>query len=144
MAMGLKTDMQQFEAIISQSIVQYEVILNFLQKMDKEIGTAAPEELLEFSKELAELQNQAATIDQVLLTQFSMLTARPETLQALIDKRQRIMKEILLVNERITEKASGVKSLIAYEMEKLRNGISAMSGYKQQQNNQGRIVDRTS
>jgi hypothetical protein len=144
MALGLKTDMQQFEAIISQSIAQYEVILNFLQKMDKEIGTASPEELLELSKELAELQNQAATIDQVLLTQFSMLTARPETLQALIDKRHRIMKEILLVNERITEKASGVKSLIAHEMEKLRNGISAMSGYKQQQNNQGRIVDRTS
>ncbi len=136
--------MQQFEAVLSQSIHQYAEILEFLQKMNKEIGTALPEELLELGESLAHLQSHAAETDQVLLTQFNKHSALAETMQPLLDKRQQIMNEILVLNGRITEKASGVKSLIAHEMEKLRTGLSALSGYKQQQNNQGRIVDRSS
>ncbi len=136
--------MQQFEAVLSQSIHQYAEILEFLQKMNKEIGTALPEDLLKLGESLAHLQSHAAETDQVLLTQFNKYSALAETMQPLLDKRQQIMNDILCLNGRIAEKASGVKSLIAHEMEKLRTGLSALSGYKQQQNNQGRIVDRTS
>ncbi len=134
--------MQQFEALLSQSIHEYAEILEFLQKMDEEIGTASPEGLLELGESLAQLQNHAAETDQVLLMQLSKHSALAETMQPLLDRREQIMKEILFLNGRITEKASGVKSLIAHEMEKLRTGLSALNGYKQQQNNQGRIVDR--
>lgn len=136
--------MQQLEPVLSQSIQQYERILDFLQKMDGEIGTASPAELLELSESLTDVQSQATQTDQVLLRQLSNSSARTETMQLLIEKRERIMKEILLLNERITAKASGVKSLIAHEMGNLRNGISALNGYRQQQHNQGRIVNSTS
>lgn len=136
--------MQQVEEILSQSIHQYAEILEFLQKMNKEIGSALPEELLELGESLAHLQHLAAETDQVLLMQLSKHSALAETLQPLLDRREQIMKEILFLNGRISEKASGVKSLIAHEMKKLRTGLSALNGYKQQQNNQGRIVDRTS
>jgi hypothetical protein len=136
--------MQQFEQVFSHSIKQYEVILSFLQKMEKEIGTASPDELLELSKSLADLQSQAAETDQMLLPQLREHSALNEKMAPLIDERELLMKEILLLNARISEKASGVKSLIAHEMEKLRNGISALGGYMQQQNTHGRIVDRIS
>jgi len=138
------TEMKQLEPVLSQSIEQYEGILDFMRKMAEGIGTASADELLELNKSLEDLQSQATATDQVLLAQISKNSTLAETMQLLIDKRERILKEILLLNEGMTEKASGVKSLIAHEMAKLRTGISALSGYKQQQNHQGRIVDRTS
>ncbi|MBU1568836.1 MAG: hypothetical protein KJ630_24825 [Proteobacteria bacterium] len=140
----MKTETQQLEPILTLSIRQYEDIHDFLQKMDKEIGTASPDDLLESNLSLAYLQSQATEADQVLLPQLSKHSVHTETSQQLIDKREQILKEILLLNEGITKKALGVNSLITHEMEKLRNGISALSGYRRQQNNQGRLVNKTS
>lgn len=138
------TEMQQLEPALTLSIQQYEHILDFLRKIDREVGIASSDELLEQSALLADLQNHATQTDQVLLSLLNDHLVPTETIQILLSQRELIIKEILLLNAGITEKASGVKSLIAHEIEKLRNGISAMSGYKQHQNNQGRIVDRTS
>ncbi len=112
--------------------------------MDREIGTATPVELLELSASLTDLQKDATQTDQVLLAQLSSISVRSENTQHLIDRHERIMEEILFLNEYITEKASGVKSLLANEMGKLRSGISALSGYRQHQHNQGRIVNSSS
>jgi hypothetical protein len=142
--MQTKAEMQQLEPVLSQSIQQYEHIFDFLQKMDREIGTASSDELLELSALLSDLQGQATQTDQVLLAQLNKYSVRTETLQSLLDQRERLIKKILLLNEKITTKASGIKSLIAHEMGKLRNGISALSGYTEQQHNQGRIVNSTS
>lgn len=142
--MQTQADMQQLRPILDKSIQQYEKILVFLQKMDNETSTASPAELLKLGESLADLQGQATQIDQVLLAQLGKYPAPTEIIQSLIEKRERTIKEILFLNERITLKASGVKSLISHELGKLRHGLSALSGYKQQQNNQGRIVNSTS
>ncbi len=142
--MHSQTELHQLESTLLQSIVQYGNILDFLKIMDREIGTASPAELLELSASLTDLQKDATQTDQVLLTQLSAISVRSENTQHLIDRHERIIKEILFLNEHITEKASGVKSLIANEMGKLRSGISALTGYRQYQHNQGRIVNSTS
>lgn len=143
-AMHTQVALQQIEPILTQSIQQYERILVLLRKIDEVTGTASPAELLELSETLVNLQSQATQSDNILVSQLSKYPARTETLQSLIEKREHIIKEILCLNERITVKASGVKSLIAHEMGKLRHGLSALSGYRQQQHNQGRIVNSTS
>jgi hypothetical protein len=142
--MQTKAEIQLLEPVLLQSIQKYEHILDFLQKIDKEIGAASSDDLLELSAFLADIQSHATQTDQVLLTQLSKHSVLTETMQSLLDKREHITKEILVLNEQITAKASRVKSLIAHEMEKLRNGISALSGYKEQQHNQGRIVNSSS
>jgi hypothetical protein len=135
--------MKTLEPILIQSIQQYERILDFLQKMDTEIGTAAPSMVLELSESLAYLQSHATQTDKDLLTQLSKQSPLSEAMQSLLNRREYIVKEILTLNERIKAKAIGIKSLLAHEMEKMRNGISALSGYRQQQHNQGRIVNST-
>jgi hypothetical protein len=136
--------MEQYEQTLMQSIHQYERILDFLQKMDGEIGAAAPSMVLELSESLAYLQGHATETDQVLLSQLRNQQALPKAMQSLLGKRENIVKEILTLNERIKAKAIGIKSLLGHEMEKMRNGISALSGYRQQQYNQGRIVNSAS
>jgi hypothetical protein len=142
--MHTQIELQQLESTLSLSIQQYEDILDFLKKTDKEIGTASPSELLELSTSLTDLQWIATQTDQVLLAQLNTDSAQGDKTQHLINRREHIVKDILRLNEHITVKASGVKSLLAHEMGKLRNGLSALSGYKQQQHNQGRIVNSTS
>jgi hypothetical protein len=142
--MHKKTEMQPAETILLQSIQQYERILSFLQKMDTEVGTASPSTVLEFSKILQELQTIASQTDQILLTEISKQSMQTETMESLLRKREYVVKEILALNESIKAKAIGIKSLLGHEMETLRNGISALDGYRQQQHNQGRIVNSTS
>ena len=136
--------MQELETMLSQSIQQYECIRDFLRNMDEEVGNADPVTLQNFSDSLHELQAEAMQIDQVLLAQLNKKTKKNEPIQNLIARRELLQQEILLLNTRITEKVSRVKSLIAHEMKKLSKGLSALSGYKQQQHNQGRIVNGTS
>jgi hypothetical protein len=138
------TEHQPLESTLLQSIIHYGNILNFLEIMDREIGTASPSELLDLSKSLTNLQGIATQTDLVLLTQLNTDSARDSDIQLLINRREHIVKKILLLNEHIAAKASGVKSLIVNEMGKLRNGLSALSGYRPQQHNQGRIVNSTS
>jgi hypothetical protein len=135
--------MENLEPVLIKSIQQYERILDFLQKMDTEIGTAAPSMVLELSESLAYLQGHAMQTDQNLLSQLRKQPALPEAMQSLLNRREYVVKEILILNERIKAKSIGIKSLLGHEMEKMRNGISALSGYRQQQQHQGRIVNST-
>jgi hypothetical protein len=135
--------MEKIETVLLQSIHQYERILDFLQKMDVEIGTAAPSMVLELSESLAYLQGHATETDQTLLTQLRKQPDLPKAMQSLLSRRENVVKEILILNERIKAKAIGIKSLLGHEMEIMRNGISALSGYRQQQHNQGHIVNST-
>ena len=136
--------MQELEPILTQSIQEYERVFAFLQDMDKEIGTASPVQLLELNENLAVLQGQATRTDQVLLRQAGNHAVQTAPLLALMERRRRIVGDILLLNERLTAKAAGVKSHIAFELKKLRHGLSAMNGYRQPQNSQGRIVNSSS
>lgn len=136
--------MQQLEADLLQSIRHYEGLLQFLQKMDLDIGTADPVALQNLSIALQELQEQAVQLDQKIAPQLDAKSLKNATIQKLTEKRELLLKELLLLNQRITAKASGVKSLIAHEIGKLRTGLSALSGYRQPQHNQGRITNCTS
>ena len=142
--MQKQVDMQQLEPILLQSIEEYESVLDFLRKMEGEIGTAPPAQLLEFNESLADLQGRAAKTDQFLLQQLTDHARHIKRPHPLIEKREEIIRDILMLNGDITTKALGVKSHLAFELGKLRHGLSAMNGYKQLQNNQGRIVNKSS
>ena len=135
---------QQMETGLKLSIQQYENILKHLQIMDGEVGVAFPDELLKMGESLVDLQNLATQTDENLLQSFKRNTSPDTTIQHLINKRRHLIGDILLLNERIAIKASGIKCLIAHELGKLQNGLSALSGYKQHQQTSGRIVNSSS
>jgi len=142
--MDTDADKGRMEIVLRRSIQHYEQILTLLQTIDDSVGAADAAELLEYGETLAELQLQAEKIDLPLRAGMQGKVETGELLQNLLVDRERLLKGILQVNERITAKASGVKSLIAHEMGKLREGLSALNGYKQQQHTQGRIVNSSS
>ncbi|MBV5318097.1 MAG: hypothetical protein JZU50_09820 [Desulfobulbaceae bacterium] len=111
--------------------------------MDHDLGTADPVALQNFNLTLNELQEHAEHLDRNISTQINTQSLNSETTQDLIEKRALLVSEVLLLNQRITAKASGVKSLLAHEMGKLRIGQTALSGYRQPQNNRGRITNST-
>ncbi len=115
-----------------------------MQKMDNEIGTADPVALQDFSIALNELQEQAIDLDRIISAQLNALASKSVPIQALTEKRALLVSEILLLNQRITAKASGAKSLIAHEIGQLRTGRTALSGYRQPQHTTGRITNSTS
>ncbi len=137
--------MHLLEPGIRDSISLYEKILTLLQDIEKSLGTASGNELQGMSTSLVELQSRATQHDQLIVDQLTRMPAKnSEIVTSLLARRETLMKKILLLNNELTAKATGVKSLLAHEMRTIRSGRSALSGYKQQQHNQGRIVDSTS
>lgn len=136
--------MLQLEPVIRDSINHYTRILALLQNMDGNVGTASQDELLEMSASLGKLQESATQLDQAMLDQLQKVPAKSENIASLLEKREKIVKEVLLLNESITSKAMGIKSLLAHQLGTLRGGLSAMKGYRQQEHGQGRIVNSTS
>ncbi len=142
--MGFKTKMQQLEAGLRDSINSYNKILVLLQNMTVDLGTASHDELLKMSVSLGEMQGLATQLDQSILEKLQTVPERSVTMISLLEERESILKEVLLLNGSVTAKAMGVTSLFAHEIKTLRTGLSVMKGYSQPENDQGRIVNRSS
>lgn len=117
--MDTQTKIQQVAASLSQAIQHYAQLLKFLQEMDQEMGTADPAALQNFNASLLAFQEQAMQLDQNVSTQLNKKSLENESIQILIGEREALLKEILALNERMTVKASGIKSLIAHEIGKI-------------------------
>ena len=136
--------MQPLESALSQSIQHYACLLTFLQEMDQAMGTADPTALQHFSASLQAFQEQALQVDGDVAAQLNQKSLKTELIQGLVEKREALLKELLALNTNMTAKASGIKSLISHEIGKLHTGLSALNGYRQPQQTQGRITDCTS
>lgn len=136
--------MQQLESGLKNSINHYGEILAVLQNIDKKLGTASQDELQAMNASLTRLQDEARELDQLIVDHSVKEPVRTEAIRSLLRKRESVVREILHLNKDITARAMGVKALLAHEMGSLRNGISALSGYKPQQHNHGRIVNSAS
>ena len=129
---------------IQHSICLYEQMRESMKRLDLEIGTASPAALTKFNTTLSEHFNTAEKIEHELFVQLSTSSDRIDEVRSLIEVRENILKEILLLNQRITSKASGIRSFISHKTKSLQSGVSAMKGYTQVYHNQGRIVNSTS
>lgn len=135
---------QQLKEKILQSIHLYEQMLEYMKKLEMEIGTASPAALTKFNATLSEHFTTAEKIEHDLFVQLSTSSDKVDEFKSLIEMRENILKDILLLNQQITSKASGIRSFISHKTKSLQSGFSAMKGYKQAYQNQGRIVNSTS
>ena len=130
--------------MLAHSIHQYERILDWMQQMDTEVGTADADALAHFSDGLQELQGEAAADDQMLMARLASNGSAPESTRMLAARREGLLREILALNQRIIEKTARVQALLGHEIKSLGNGLTALNGYKQPQHNQGRLVNGAS
>ncbi len=135
---------QQIKASLIQSIEHYERILEHMQILNREIGTAPSLALLKLNETLVDLQKDTSPLEESLAIQLSKHPDKSKEIHHLFAKREELLKDILFLNQQITEKALGIKSFIAHEIGKLHSGQTAMKGYRQQHYHQGRIVNSNS
>jgi hypothetical protein len=129
------------EAKIRQSLDHYSLVMTFLQEMERKIGIASDDELLAMDKALSELHVKAVDFDKALWDFLAQTTEKTALELSLLNQRTNLLQNIVGLNETITTKAAAVKSLIAHELGTLRSGLSALKGYRQQDQRQGSIVN---
>lgn len=139
--MDSKIATREITANLLLSIQQYEHMLEYMQGLDKDVGTASPAALLESNETLLKLQKDTSETEQALFAQFTTYCEDADDILPLIATREHLMRDVLFLNQRIRVKATGIRSFITHEMGKLHTGLSAMNGYRQHQHNQGRIVN---
>lgn len=136
--------MQPLETMLSRSIQHYRGVLQLLERIDRELGTADPQALAEFSRALELMQTEASPLDREIAAQFQAQPRSGEQIATLAGERNELIGAALAINQRISAKALGVKSLLSHEMGKLRTGLTALSGYRQPQPHRGRITNCSS
>ncbi len=134
---------EQIKEKLRHLIQLYENILSEMQRIEVGIGTASPAALIKFNKNMMEQHDTAAKIEHDLSILLSPSSNKLEDFRLLIEMREKLLKDIMVLNQRITTKAKGIRSFINHEMKRLHSGLSAMRGYKQAHHNQGRIVNST-
>ena len=132
------------QSALEHSIKHYKDLHLFLLDIDLKIGIASETELQEFDKSLREMHVKAIDIDQTVTENSTEDSTVIATFENLLNERTLLVKEILNLNEKIVAKANGVNSLIAHDIEMFRNSAAARHGYRQQQDNNGRLVNTTS
>ena len=136
-------DLQEPEYLIDESIRKYENILELLKKVEIGLGTASSAELLDWNHALTELQNDATQMDQKVFDSLGRQSERHAEIDIRVNIRNHLIDEILNLNTDVRCKASGVRSIIIHERGRFRNGLSALTGYRQFQNNYGKIVNNS-
>ena len=133
---------RNFQPILTESIHQYTVIHNLLLMINKEISTATPERLDALNASLVDIQKKAVELDSLIQEELKSPAMLDQQTQSLARTREELVASIIELNKEITVRAVNVKSLLAHEIRTLKNGHSAISGYRTQQEPQGRLVNR--
>jgi hypothetical protein len=131
------------ETALQRSIERYRQMIGLLGSIEQEVGTASDEGLRQMNTLLLETQNEVSAADRLIMEYSKADTALPVSIRNLLAEREKLVGDVLLLNRNVTIKAMGVRSLLAHEIGTLRNGKTALSGYRSPQHNQGRIVNRS-
>ena len=132
---------QHLRELICHSLEQYGAIHNLLLSMDADIGTASSERLIAMNNQLSELHLECQIVDQQIKDITTQTVLLDKDVEELFNKRTSLIHAISLLNQQIAIKAKNVKSLLGHEISTLKAGHSALSGYRQQQDYQGKIVN---
>ena len=138
-----KTDLTALELLILQSIEQYGAIYDLLKIDGVNIDSQLSSEISKFDETLRDVQKLAQQTDQQL-TDLLKVTKIPQSMEELLARRTELQKEILVLLKNTASRANSVKSLLASEMQSLKQGRKALTGYKTNSDYQGKIIDKTS
>ena len=128
------------DALIRLSIDQHHRMAHLLHRLQEELELQAFEKLTELNDELSGIQDQARLVDDELLR---CLQGGPPAaaLLPLLAQRTALQKDIVALLAAILPGAKSVKSLLADEMQTLKTGRTALSGYKSGTMHQGRLIN---
>jgi hypothetical protein len=137
------TETSTLDSLAERSLQQQILMAKMLQPLPMELETSSLETITKFNVNFRTLQQEIKITDKKLM-QHLKTAAIPDRIIPLLDQRQSLQREILQMLKHTIPKAGSVKSLMASEIQSVKNGRRALSGYKVQAEPQGKIVSRTS
>jgi len=138
-----KPDQATLELLISQSLEQYGEIYDLLKMHGSNINSQLSDGIIKFDETLGGLQNLAQQTDRHLADQLKIMEFS-ETMEDQLSCRTELQEKVLVLLKETANRANNVKSLLASEMQSIRQGRKALTGYKTNSDYQGRIIDKTS
>ena len=137
------TETNPLESLAQHSLKQHIDMIELLRPLQRQLETPSLNTVKQFNSIYGAFQRKIKTTDKALIQQLEMAVFT-ENLTQLLGQRQLLQREILDILKQTVSKASSVKSLMANEIQSVKNGRKALNGYKNQSDQHGRIVNRTS
>ena len=137
------TEITPLESLAQHSLKQHIDMIELLRPLQQQLETPSLNTVKQFNSIYSAFQRKIKTTDKVLIQQLEMAVFT-ENITRLLGQRQLLQREILDILRQTVSKASSVKSLMASEMQSVKNGRVALNGYKNQSDRHGRTVNRTS
>ena len=132
--------MQELERLVIRSLNHYQTILNYIGKLQIVLRRCQPGELKLYCEHLQILQDTARQIDSDIDRRMQDADI-DVNMEMLLQKRQKMMRDIIRHNDLIFPEISGKLAVISAELSQARTGKSSIAGYKIGQTKKGRIVN---
>jgi len=131
------------EMLQQKSLEQQLDMIGLLKSLSHTIDDHSSDHIDEFNTRFSTLQQETQETDKALLHELSLVEYSDITEQFL-SKKGALQKEITHLLEVVVPKANSVKSLMASEINAVKIGRKALSGYKKSEDHQGKIVNKAS
>ena len=137
-----ETDNNTLELLYRRSLRQYQEMVTLLHSLGGDLQDQSVGYFIQFNMTFAELQNQIQQTDLEVTQQLNSQLDRAN-ITILWNRREELRMEVLGLIRETIPKANSVKSLLANEMQMVKQGKKALGGYKSQQGKGGRIINKT-
>lgn len=131
------------DTLILQSLDEHSEMLGMLTSLQREIDRHSLAYMEKFNTNFHALQQQSQGTDKKIFEQLDQ-EGIAENIREQLDLRKSMQQDILDLLKKTVPKANAAKTLMASEIQTIKNGRKALSGYRSQINNQGKIVNRAS
>ncbi len=128
------------EALAIESIELYEKMIAMLGELPAQLASQSTASIEKFNASFAVLQQQVKCTDLQLPGQL-MHVSLSENVRQLLVRRKFLQERVLQLVKESVSGASSIKSLLASEMQSLKSGRRALSGYKVSSDRQGTIIN---
>ena len=130
------------EVLLQLSVDQYEKMAQLLRNLQHQLGEHTDEYIEDFNLAFGELQGKVEQIDQQLSVRLTQADGVAEKCAQRLIRKQELLFEIKGMLDLALPKAMNIRSLLASEIQSLKKGRNALSGYRNNSSNQGRLINK--
>lgn len=128
--------------LLEQSVEQYSSILAYTNTLPALLSNPDMKNIQTYCGHLSDLQNEASRTDEAINSLLKKEDSDLESSPA-FQKRRDLMSEIIRHNDLLFPRIAGKMAIISSELDKIKEGRTAMTGYKPNLDGSGKIINKT-
>lgn len=137
------SDHNRLKTLVSESLGQQQGMVDLLRELQRLLSSQSYATLPELNERLGWLQSQTKATDQQLNEAVAAAASLPPPLPALLERRTALQQQALQLTTSVLSGAKSVKSLLANEMQAIRHGRVALTGYRPAAVRDSRLVNHS-